>query len=108
MKPLFVRLPAPESDRLSELAHTTGRSKRQLVGEAVRRHLEDSGELIVGRAELQAPLPAVMTLPEAAALLRVEEQALAEAAGRGELPGRRLGEQWRFSQEALLAWVAGN
>jgi len=25
----------------------------------------------------------------------------------GELPGRRIGEDWRFSRSALLAWLAG-
>ena len=107
LKPLYVRLPSTESDQLSELSRATGRSKRQLVGEAVRRHLTDSGELIVGRAELRQPLPDVMTLPEAASLLRIDEQALAEAASRGETPGRLFGEEWRFSREGLLAWLAG-
>jgi excisionase family DNA binding protein len=106
-KPLFVRLPTLESDRLSELSRATGRSKRQLVGEAVRQHLTDSGELLVGRAELREPLPEVMTLAEAAAMLRIDDQALADAASRGETPGRRFGDEWRFSREGLLAWLAG-
>lgn len=106
MKPLFVRLPVLESDRLSELSRVTGRSKRQLVGEAVRDHLSDSGELLVGRAELREPLPEVLTLEEAAALLRVEAQELSEAAQAGTIPGRRVGAQWRFSREGLLSWLA--
>ncbi len=106
MKPLFVRLPAVESDRLSELSRLTGRSKRQLVGEAVRDHLADSGEMILGRAELREPTPEVMTLEEAAALLRVAPEELAAAAEAGAIPGRRLGTQWRFGREGLLGWLA--
>jgi hypothetical protein len=26
----------------------------------------------------------------------------------GRLPGRKLGEEWRFSRIALLAWLAGD
>ena len=29
---------------------------------------------------------------------------LAEA---GKLPGRRIGDRWRFSRTALIAWLAG-
>jgi len=44
-------------------------------------------------------------MPEAAALLRLEEVAVRAAADAGELPGRRVGEEWRFSRSALLAWL---
>jgi hypothetical protein len=30
------------------------------------------------------------------------------AAERGELPGRRIGDEWRFGREALLAWLSGS
>jgi excisionase family DNA binding protein len=36
---------------------------------------------------------------------QVEETAVAELAEAGELPGRRLGGEWRFSREAVLAWL---
>jgi excisionase family DNA binding protein len=36
----------------------------------------------------------------------VEEAAILELAERGELPGRRIGEAWRFSRAALLQWLA--
>ncbi len=44
---------------------------------------------------------------EAAALLKVSEDELMVAAQEGQLPGRRVGEQWRFSRSALLAWLRG-
>lgn len=49
----------------------------------------------------------VMTLEEAAALLRLPVQAVRTRAGAGELPGRAFGEEWRFSRTALLDWLAG-
>ncbi len=54
---------------------------------------------------MREPLPDVMTLEEAAALLRVEVGVLAEAAEAGEIPGRALAGQWRFSREGLLSWL---
>ena len=104
-KPLFVRLPAADADDLTAAAERSGVSKRRLVGAAVRRHLEQEG-LVVGRADLREAPPEVLTTGEAAALLRVEEPAVLEAAERGELPGRKLGGEWRFAQSALLAWLS--
>jgi len=108
MKPLFVRLPAGEAELLDEAAVATGRSKRQLVSDAVREHLAATGDsLLVGHAALRENPGEVLTPGEAAALLRVDESALKAAAGRGELPGRQLAGEWRFSREALLAWLGG-
>jgi excisionase family DNA binding protein len=102
--PLYVRLPAEQARRLDEAASTSGKSKRQLVEDAVREHLSDDG-LVVGRITLPEPEPEVLTAAEAAALLRVDADELVAAADRGELPGRRIGAQWRFSRAALLAWL---
>jgi excisionase family DNA binding protein len=103
-KPLFVRLPSADAERLDAVASSTGRSKRQLVTTAVRDHL-DREELVVGRISLTEPSLEVMTLPEAAAFLRVDEEELTAIAERGEVPGRRIGSEWRFSRDALLAWL---
>ena len=46
-----------------------------------------------------------MTVAECAAFLRVSEQTVRMLARRGELPGRKIGKGWRFSQEALLEWL---
>lgn len=51
--------------------------------------------------------PEVMTANEAALLLRVEESKLRDLASTGEVPGRLVGNQWRFSRAALLGWLAG-
>jgi excisionase family DNA binding protein len=52
-----------------------------------------------------APAPEVLTLEEAAELLRVDVDALRSWAESGEVPGRRLGDDWRFRRDALLDWL---
>jgi excisionase family DNA binding protein len=48
---------------------------------------------------------AVMTLNEAAALLRVDATILERAAEAGGVPGRRIGTEWRFDCVALRTWL---
>lgn len=52
------------------------------------------------------PQPVVLTLKEASRLLRVEEAVVAKLAREGIIPGRLIGGHWRFSQQALLKWLA--
>jgi excisionase family DNA binding protein len=49
----------------------------------------------------------VLDLREAAVLLGLDEQVVAAEAASGNLPGRRIGGQWRFSRAHLLAWLGG-
>ena len=49
----------------------------------------------------------VLDLDGAADLLRIDAEQVAELATSGELPGRRIGDEWRFSREALLKWLEG-
>jgi excisionase family DNA binding protein len=35
----------------------------------------------------------------------VDEETVVELAERQELPGRKVGEEWRFSRMAVLAWL---
>ena len=49
----------------------------------------------------------MLTPAQAAELLQVAEDEVVELAEAGELPGRRIGDQWRFSRPALIAWLAG-
>jgi excisionase family DNA binding protein len=49
----------------------------------------------------------VLDAAQAAALLAVDEAAILELAERGELPGRRIGDVWRFSRRAVLEWLGG-
>ena len=55
--------------------------------------------------ETMTTLGDVLTLSEAAALLRVEDAPLAELAAGGAVPARKIGEEWRFSRTAILHWL---
>jgi excisionase family DNA binding protein len=48
----------------------------------------------------------VLTLPEAAAYLRVDENRVLQMAQQGALPGRCLGDEWRFFKAALQTWLS--
>ena len=65
-----------------------------------------SGKEIFAAPVLPDP-PEVLTADEAALLLRLDESALLNFAQTGQVPGRRVGNQWRFSRAALLGWLAG-
>jgi excisionase family DNA binding protein len=103
-KALFVRLGPAETNRLDQAAATSGKTKRQLITDAVREHLTDDG-LVVGRVALREDPAEVMTPAEVAHLLNLDEPAVIDAAARGELPGRRIAGDWRFSRAAVLAWL---
>lgn len=47
----------------------------------------------------------ILTLHEAAAYLRVSQDEVLELAERSELPGRKIGREWRFMKEALGDWL---
>jgi excisionase family DNA binding protein len=63
------------------------------------------------RSRLNGPLPdaadktQVLTLSEAATFLRVSEAALLHLATLQEVPGRKIGDDWRFSKTALQDWL---
>ena len=106
VSPLFVRLPGVDARHLDMAVAASGKSKRQLVSEAVREHLTDDG-LVVGRATLREHGDEVMTAAEAAALLKLDEATVLGSARSGGLPGRQIEGHWRFSRRAVLAWLAG-
>jgi excisionase family DNA binding protein len=58
-------------------------------------------------AQNPEPCPAVLTIDQAAALLRVDPGELERLAEQGAVPGRRVGSVWRFGCVALLAWLNG-
>jgi excisionase family DNA binding protein len=109
--PLFVRLPRGQAEALDRLADATGRHKQHLISELLADRLAtDPHPLSVGRVDLahspDVRTDEVLTLEEAAALLKVLPDAVSARAEEGDLPGRRLGKAWRFSRLALLAWLA--
>jgi excisionase family DNA binding protein len=100
---LFVRLPREQSAALDQLVNTTGRRKQHLVSEML------ADQLAVGHIEFARGVGGddVLTLEEAAALLRLPIDAVRARAIADDLPGRAFGDEWRFSRAALLAWLAG-
>jgi excisionase family DNA binding protein len=100
--PLFVRLPRQQSAALDQLVSRTGRRKQHLVSEML------ADQLAVGHIEIaqDAGMEEVLTLDEAAALLRLPVEAVRARVINGGLPGRAFGAEWRFSRAALLAWLA--
>lgn len=47
----------------------------------------------------------ILSLEEAAKYLRVATVTLGRRVRAGEVPGRKVGNQWRFSREALDSWL---
>ena len=118
---LYVRIPQSHADKLDRAAFELKVSKQDLVTGLVesmkiapgftRRRtevVEVDDAMTVGRASfLPGGPPEVLSLAEAADLLKVDEDVVASMAADGELPGRRLGDDWRFSRYALLRWLGG-
>jgi excisionase family DNA binding protein len=50
----------------------------------------------------------VLDVREAATLLGLDEDVVVREAANGNLPGRRVGGQWRFGRAHLLAWLRGD
>ncbi len=131
-KALYVRLPAPEAERLDRAAFASKRPKRELVASLVARHLDpdtpggvralrhltadprrvvvelpDEGTMVGHHAFHPAEPSAVLTPEQAAELLQVKAATVIDLAQAGELPARCLAGEWRVSRTALLAWLGG-
>jgi excisionase family DNA binding protein len=122
---LFVRLPLEEASKLDRFAFERRIPKRDVVRRLVAEHLDDADviwrhpiappmpmpptpEVVVGRADfVPAEAPEVLTVEQAAELLQVAPDAVRALADAGELPGRRIGDEWRFLRRALLGWLGG-
>ena len=123
---LFVRLPLDEAEKLDRFAFERRIPKRDVVRTLLAQHLDDAdvvwrqplppplpmppgGEVVVGRAEFTpADVGEVLAVEQAAELLQVEPDDVRSLADSGELPGRRIGEEWRFLRSAVLAWLGGS
>ena len=134
---LYVRLPHPEFDKLDRAAGALSTNKKTLITTLVSHYVDpdseagldrlrslgatpqrdprrvtidlpDEGMAVGHHAFTPTPLPDVLTPAQAAELLQVPEPELLALAEEGKLPGRRIGEHWRFSRPALVAWLAGS
>ena len=131
---LYVRLPHPEFEKLHRAAEALATNKKTIVTGLVSRYVDpdsasalealrssltrdprrvtinlpDEGLAVGHHAFTPSPRPDVLTLAQAAELLQVDEAQLLELAEAGSVPGRRIGDQWRFSRPALIDWLAGS
>jgi excisionase family DNA binding protein len=100
---LFVRLPAAAVDKLDRTADVTGMRKKDLVAGLVM----SLGEPARGSYSFRAyDPPEVMNAEQAGQFLQIEQAVVVELAEAGKLPGRKLGDAWRFSRAALVAWLS--
>jgi excisionase family DNA binding protein len=108
--PLFVRLPAGTAAALDRAAGNTGRHKQAIVSDILAERLaQPARTLALGRIDVASPTPPldeVLTLEEAAALMKIPVDAIRERAEAGGLPGRRFGTEWRFTRSAIFDWLA--
>src|SRR5919204_1685454 len=118
---LFVRIPSAEAEKLHRAADFLRTPKRELITKLVASFDPEDpvwtrevagpaagaeAEWTVGRHSFRpAEAPEVLTAAQLADLLQVEEETVVELAERQELPGRKVGEEWRFSRTAILAWL---
>jgi excisionase family DNA binding protein len=116
---LFVRIPSAEAAKLHRAADALGAPKRELIANLVARYVDPENpaalsalggaqaEWSVGRHSFRpAEELEILTPAQLAWLLQVEEEVVLELAEKRELPGRKVGEEWRFLREAILAWLA--
>ena len=125
---LYVRLPSEAVEKLDRAAHVLGIAKKEVVAGLVSRYVdpdssrgrkalgelaepgrptEDPGAVVAGTHSFRPhDEPQVLTPEQAAELLQVDVKVVLELAEAGELPGRKLGDAWRFARTALLAWLS--
>ncbi len=54
------------------------------------------------------PPPEVMTLSETAEFLRLNSKTVVKLANEKQLPGRRIGRDWRFLRSDLVRFIHGD
>jgi excisionase family DNA binding protein len=123
---LYVRLPVADADKLDRVAFELKRPKRDVIRTLVSEYLPEvphpappphphpftfpappppePGRMVY----VPAPQPPeVLTVEEVAQLLETDAETIAALAERGELPGRKIGDDWRFRRAAVLDWLGG-
>ena len=56
----------------------------------------------------QPKMPEVLTIREVAKYLRIKERTVYNLAQKGEIPAFKVGRQWRFLRNNLLAFIGRN
>jgi excisionase family DNA binding protein len=110
---IFARIPRAEAQKLERLSFELGQPKQQIIAGLLAQYApgEEAAEprgLGLGRYAFRAaPTQDVLTLEQLAVFLQLEEQTVRALAEAGEIPGREIGDEWRFSRDAVLSWLAG-
>jgi len=129
---VFVRLPTDQVRLLDRAAAAVPARKKDLISGLLARHVDpDSPEGLEALREITASagrrvivesdeprfqtgfaafspavLPEVLDSAGAAELLGVDVATLVTLAEKGEIPGRLVGDQWRFARQGLLEWLS--
>lgn len=119
--PLYVKLPSTAVDKLQRASQALGVPKKNLVAELVTRYIDvdtlpkspkrieptaDRGPMVGAYSFQPYDPPEIMTAAQAGEFLQISEKNVIELADAGKLPGKKLGPVWRFSRDALVAWLA--
>ena len=102
---LFVRIPTAAAEWLDRASFELKKPKQELVAEAIRAL---DTKMPVGFARPSPGTRDVLTTAQVAELLQTDERTVRTLAQAGELPGRKIGPDWRFSRAAVLDWLGGN
>jgi excisionase family DNA binding protein len=97
---IFARVPKASAEKLERLSYELKQPKQAVIAGLLARYPESE----VGRYSFQPS--EVLTLDQLADLLQLDVDLVRGLAETGDLPGRKLGDEWRFSREAVLAWLA--
>jgi hypothetical protein len=124
--PLYVRLPNAAVEKLDRAAEVLGMHKKDLVAGLVAKYIEpytdsvgprgsqrrppldtsDGGPMIGSYSFQPYEPPEIMNAEQAGQFLQIAETMVVELAETGKLPGKKLGPVWRFSRDALVAWLS--
>lgn len=128
--PLYVRLPSLSVEKLDRAAAALRVHKKDLVASLVARYVDPDtqqglselhamatrpapsgvttdGKMSMGTYSFQAyDPPEIMSAEQAGQFLQIDPKLVLELAEGRKLPGKRLGPAWRFSREALVAWLS--
>lgn len=62
------------------------------------------------RKTTPSPMPdrEILNIDSAAAFLGVSVKTFSKVLREGDVPGRKVGREWKFSRQALIDWVGGS
>jgi excisionase family DNA binding protein len=110
---IFARIPRAEAEKLERLSFELKRPKQDIIAGLVAQYVPGqearAGEgWTLGRYGFRpAEAPEVLTLEQLAQFLQLDEDTVRALAEIGDLPGRQVGGEWRFSRQAILKWLEG-